>query len=158
MLKLTKKNTAKKVLHCFSCVKTGSLNHRLSFPSSLSLYSAVCKEKKKKSALILLGPKSHKICRSAARKPLKVSFICRSSRVVTLLGSQLTNGKGALKGSVARRGCEVACVRVEVGGREKALEIGWRWGGEKRHWRLAAGPDVSPLCVGARMDKRQLCQ
>lgn len=60
------------------------------------------------------------------------------------MGSQRTNGKGALEGSVARRGSEVACVE------------GW---GQKRNGSLAAGPDVfSTLCVGARMDKRQICQ
>lgn len=52
------------------------------------------------------------MCSSAARKPFKVSLICRSSSVVTLLGSQQTNGKRALEGSVASRGYEVACARV----------------------------------------------
>lgn len=99
------------------------------------------KGKKTKTAHILHGPKSHKICSSAAnRKPLKDSVICRRGRGVTPLGSQWTNGKGAFEGSVVRRGSEVACVRG---------------GGGKRNGSLAAGPDVSTLCVGGRMDKRQ---
>lgn len=61
------------------------------------------------------------------------------------MGSQWTNEKGALEGSVVRRGMEVSCARG--GG-----------GGEKRIGGLAALPDVSTLCVGARMDKRQMCQ
>lgn len=72
---------------------------------------------KKKNAHILLCPKGHKICSSAAnRKPLKDSVICRSGRGVTLLGSQRANEKGALEGSVARRGSEVACVKGGWGG------------------------------------------
>lgn len=56
-----------------------------------------------------------------------------------LLGSQCANGKGALEGSVVRRGSEVACVR---GGGRKGMRV-WQKGLMFRH------------CLGARMDKRQ---
>lgn len=78
------------------------------------------RKKKKKSAHISLRPEGQKMCSSAAnRKPLKDSVICRSSRGVTLLGFQWTNGNGALEGSVVKRGSEVASSR----GKRKGMEV-----------------------------------
>lgn len=94
-------------LLCLSASSTGCF----SFPAPSHFPQKFAKTKKKKfSAHILLSPKGHKICSSAAnRKPLKDSAICRSGRGVMLLGSQQTNEKAAFEGSVARRGSEVAC-------------------------------------------------
>lgn len=96
-------------------------------------------KKRKKMHTFYLAPRATK---SAAQQPTgslsKDSVICRSSRGVTLLGSQRTNGKGALEGSVVRRGSEVVCVK----GRRKGMGV-WQQGLMFRN------------CVGARMDKRQ---
>lgn len=106
-------------LLCLSASITGCF----SFPAPLT-FLRCSQRQKNNSAHILLGPEGHKICSSADnRKPLKDSVICKSGRGVTLLGSQRTNGKGALEGSVVRWGSEVACVR---GWKEKEWEFGSR--------------------------------
>lgn len=115
-------------------------------PPPLCLYSNVCKGKS--------AHKSYRRCSSAAnRKPFKklVSF-AKAAEVSRYWVHHRPMGRECWRG-VLWEGEAKGCMYWGLEGG------GWliRLGG-KKNGSLAAGPDVSTLCVRARMDKRQMCQ
>ncbi len=137
---------SQQVLHSFSSLFLSlftlslGLQHRLLSCPRPSYFAQIFAKKNKKSAHILLRPKGRKICSSAAnRKPLKDSVLLQKQQRCHAIGFTADQWEGSIRGECCEKG---------------------KWGcmceGEKKgDGSLAAGPDVSTLCVGARMDKWQ---